>query len=81
VTTESIPILLPGESSIWPFPGNWVEPQFSTSLIFYLWCADLLVMAAVRSRRRAWWRFVVAAASFPLVTFLLTYTSGLIGDW
>ncbi len=80
VMTESIPILLIGESSIWPFPGGWVDPELSTSLIFYLWCVDLLVIAAVRSRRQAWWRFAVAAAGFPLITLLLSYGSAYLNN-
>lgn len=79
VTTESIPILLIGESNLWPFPGSWVKTELSTSVIFYLWCADLLIIAAVRSRRRAWWRFVAAAAGFLLITLLLSYASACLG--
>ena len=73
-------VLLIGESSIWPFPCNWLDWGVVPTVLFYLWCIDWTVVILMRCKRCRLWRKILAILLLPALTMGASYAGLWIGE-
>ena len=73
------PLILWNETDVWPFPTGSLPHNVVTTVLFYIWWVDLVVIAFVRVPRRFWWRIVLAVLAIPVLVFMSSYTGCYMG--
>lgn len=63
------------ETPVWPFSewSDWTDIDIVTSILFWLWWADILVIALIRSRRKDVWRVALLAVMLLALAVGVSY--------
>lgn len=78
---RSPPYILCEYSNIWPFSAWGGETaDLLTSILYHLWWAGLVVIAAMRLHRRRRRRILLVLVAIPLLTYLSSYAGCYLGD-
>jgi len=82
IATEGFVFIVFDLSPVWPFSfrGSWISANFFSTVLFWLWWADILVIAAVRSKRGQAWRLVLLAVGVVALAIGASYAGAYSGS-